>query len=146
MSASEGVRIDVIRRRQTDDAMDLGLLIARAIFGSLLAVHGSQKLFGWFRGAGMSGTAGFFESLGFFPGRPFVLAAAIAECGGGLLLVLGLLHPAAAASIVPVMIVAIATVHWGHGLLAPDGIELPLSLYLTVACRRATNRSRSSMM
>jgi putative oxidoreductase len=43
-----------------------------------------------------------------------------------------LFQPAAAASIIAVMLVAIATVHWGNGLLAPNGIELPL-LYLTAA-------------
>ena len=112
--------------------MDVGLLIARTVFGLLLAAHGCQKLFGWFRGAGVGGTAAFFESLGFHPGRLFVMAAALGECGGGLLLALGLLHPAAAAAVIPVMIVAIATVHWGNGLLAPDGIEHPL-LYLATA-------------
>jgi putative oxidoreductase len=112
--------------------MDVGLLIARLVFGLLLVVHSSQKLFGWFGGPGMSATATFFESLGFHPGRLFVVVAALAECGGGLLLALGFFQPAAAGSIMPVMIVAIATVHWGNGLLAPNGIELPL-LYLTAA-------------
>jgi putative oxidoreductase len=59
----------------------------------------------------MSGTVTFFESLGFHPGRPFVVVTVLAECGGGLLLALGLLQPAAAALIISVMIVAIATVH-----------------------------------
>ena len=112
--------------------MDVGLLIARFVFGLLLAAHGCQKLFGWFGGPGLSGTATFFESLGFHPGRAFVLATVFAECGGGLLLALGLVQPAAAATIISVMIVAIATVHWGKGLLGPSGIELPL-LYLTAA-------------
>jgi putative oxidoreductase len=112
--------------------MDLGLLIARLVFGLLLAVHGCQKLFGWLGGPGLRGTATFFESLGFYPGRRFVVVAVLGECGGGLLFALGLFQPAAAASIIAVMIVAIATVHWGNGLLAPNGIELPL-LYLTAA-------------
>ena len=112
--------------------MDLGLLIARLVFGLLLAVHGCQKLFGWLGGPGLRGTATFFESLGFYPGRRFVVVAVLGECGGGLLFPLGLFQPAAAASIIAVMIVAIATVHWGNGLLAPNGIELPL-LYLTAA-------------
>ena len=38
-----------------------GLLIARSVFGMLMAAHGSQKLFGWFGGPGISGTASFFE-------------------------------------------------------------------------------------
>ena len=113
--------------------MDVGLLIARLVFGLLMAVHGGQKLFGWFRGPGMSGTASFLDALGFRPGRLFAVANALAEFGGGLLLVLGLFEPVAAAAIVAVMMVAIATVHWPNGLLAAtNGVELPL-LYLTAA-------------
>ena len=63
--------------------MDAGLLIARLVFGALMAAHGAQKLFGWFGGHGLAGTAPFFESLGFRPGRAFALAAALSEAGGG---------------------------------------------------------------
>jgi putative oxidoreductase len=103
------------------------------VFGLLMAVHGCQKLFGWFGGPGIGGTAAFLERLGFRPGRLFALADALAECAGGMLLALGLFVPAAAAAIVSVMIVAIGAVHWPNGLLAvTNGIELPL-LYLTAA-------------
>ncbi len=113
--------------------MDEGLLIARVVFGSLFAIHGCQKLFGWFGGYGIGGTATFFEGLGFRPGRIFVIADAVTECGGGLCLALGLFQPLAAAAIVAGMIVAIATVHWHNGLLVTtNGIEVPL-LYATVA-------------
>ncbi|MCI0430070.1 MAG: DoxX family protein [Rhodospirillales bacterium] len=113
--------------------MDAGLLIARLVFGLLMTVHGCQKLFGWFGGPGMRGTAVFLEGLGFRPGRFFALANALAECGGGVLLAFGLFEAGAAALIVSVMIVAIVTVHWRNGLLAfTNGIELPL-LYLTAA-------------
>src|ERR687897_708546 len=125
----------LIAGEMEEDAMDVGLLIARLVFGLLLAAHGCQKLFGWFGGPGLSGTARFFESLGFHPGRAFVLATVFAECGGGLLLALGLVQPAAAATIISVMIVAIATVHWGKGLLAltgPGAYSLDAALGLTL--------------
>jgi putative oxidoreductase len=112
--------------------MDLGLLLVRSVFGLLLVAHGCQKLFGWFGGFGIGGTASFLEALGFQPGKPFAVAVGLTECGSGLLLALGLVQPAAAAAIVSVMLVAIATVHWSQGLLSPSGVELPL-LYLTVA-------------
>ena len=112
--------------------IDAGLLIARLVFGPLMAVHGSQKLFGWFAGPGLRGTAVFLEGLGFRPGRLFAVANALVESVGGVLLALGLLGPFAPAAIISAMIVAIATVHVGKGLLAPDGVELPL-LYLTAA-------------
>ena len=49
--------------------MSIGLLILRLVVGLALAGHGTQKLFGWFGGYGLSGTAGFLEQLGFVPGR-----------------------------------------------------------------------------
>ena len=113
--------------------MDAGLLIARMVFGLLMAAHGSQKLFGWFGGYGLAGTAGFFESLGFRPGRFFAAAAGATELVAGLLVALGLLGPLGPALIVSVMIVAMATVHWQHGLFAQNnGIEVPL-LYAVAA-------------
>src|SRR5918996_3062666 len=108
-------------------SLSAGLLVARLVLGLLMAGHGAQKLFGWFGGHGLTGTAGFFESLGFRPGRAFAAAAALAELGGGLLVALGLLGPVGPALIISVMIVAALTVHWGHGLLSTsNGIEVPL--------------------
>src|SRR5687767_5268923 len=107
--------------------MDAGLLLARMVFGLVMAAHGSQKLFGWFGGYGLAGTGGFFESLGFRPGRLFAAAAGVSEIVGGLLLALGLLGPLGPAMIIAVMIVATATVHWPHGLFAQNnGFEVPL--------------------
>jgi putative oxidoreductase len=108
-------------------AVSAGLLVGRLALGLLLAAHGSQKLFGWFGGHGLAGTSGYFESLGFRPGRAFATAAALAEIGGGLLVALGFLGPVGPALVLPVMIVAALTVHWGHGLFATsNGIEVPL--------------------
>jgi putative oxidoreductase len=107
--------------------MDAGLLVARLTLGVLMAAHGSQKLFGWFGGYGLDGTAGFFEALGFRPGRLFVATASVIEITGGVLLAAGLLAPVAGALIVSVMIVAAVTVHWQHGVFAStNGIEVPL--------------------
>jgi putative oxidoreductase len=113
--------------------MDAGLLVARLVLGVLMAAHGSQKLFGWFGGYGLNGTAGFFEVLGFRPGRLFAGAAAVAEIAGGLLLAAGFLTPFASGLLVAVMIVAAVAVHWQHGIFAANnGIEVPL-LYGTGA-------------
>ncbi|HJQ35756.1 MAG TPA: DoxX family protein [Thermoanaerobaculia bacterium] len=112
--------------------MDIGFLIARIVFGLLMAAHGTQKLFGWFGGYGLNGTGGFFETLGFKPGRLFATAAALGEVFGGLLIALGLFGPVGPAIVVSIMIVAAVTVHW-HGVFATtNGIEVPL-LYATVA-------------
>jgi len=113
--------------------MNIGLLLVRLVFGALMAAHGTQKLFGWFGGYGLTGTGGFFDGLGFRPGRLFAAAAGLAETFGGLLLALGFLTPLAAMAIVSVMVVAIGSVHWGHGLFAAtNGVEVPL-LYASAA-------------
>jgi putative oxidoreductase len=111
------------------DAVTLGtgLLLARLILGVLMAAHGTQKLFGWFGGYGIAGTAGFFESLGFRPGRLFAATAALAEVASGILIALGLFGPVGPALLLSVMIVAAVSVHWKNGVFATgNGIEVPL--------------------
>jgi putative oxidoreductase len=104
-----------------------GLLLARLVFGLLLVAHGGQKLFGWLGGYGIAGTAGYFEQLGFRPGKPFVVAAALGEIVGGGLIALGWLGPIGPALVLSIMIVAAVTVHWKGGLFATtNGIEVPL--------------------
>jgi putative oxidoreductase len=118
----------------TDAAtLGTGLLVARLIFGVLMVGHGGQKLFGWLGGYGIAGTAGFFEQLGFRPGRLFVVTASLSEVVSGILIALGLFGPVGPALLLPVMIVAAVSVHWKGGLFAAtNGIEVPL-LYATGA-------------
>jgi putative oxidoreductase len=101
--------------------MGFGLLLLRVVLGLTLAAHGAQKLFGWFGGYGLDATGGFLESIGFRPGRRNALMAGLTEAGGGVLLALGLLTPAAAALVLSVMIVAGASVHAGKGFFASNG-------------------------
>src|SRR6185436_20382354 len=112
--------------------MNIGLLVARMVFGITMSAHGAQKLFGWFGGYGISGTGQFFESIGFRPGRVLAVAAGFGEVAGGLLVALGLLGPVGPALMLSVMIVA-SNLHWRNGLFAAaNGIELPL-LYSAAA-------------
>ncbi len=67
-----------------------GLILIRLVVGPLMALHGAQKLFGWLGGYGLDGTGGYFEQLGFRPGRLFALAAGLGEFASGLLVALGL--------------------------------------------------------
>lgn len=113
--------------------LSLGLLISRLVLGGLMMAHGTQKLLGWFGGHGLSATGGYFESLGFRPGRRFAAAASMTEITGGLLLLLGLFTPVGPALMMSVMVVAIGSVHWKNGVFAAsNGIEMPL-LYSTGA-------------
>lgn len=101
--------------------MNIALLVLRVIVGALFLGHGTQKLLGWFGGHGLTGTGSFFESLGLRPGRLMAFGAGIGELAGGVLFGLGLLTPLAAMLIIAVMAVAVATVHWQHGVWITEG-------------------------
>ena len=101
--------------------MKLGLTLVRVIVGGLFFGHGTQKLLGWFGGQGPEGTAAFFESIGLRPGAKHATAAGAAEAGGGAALALGLLTPAAAASLIGVMSTAIRKVHFKNGPWTTNG-------------------------
>jgi putative oxidoreductase len=81
--------------------MEIGLLLLRLTAGVTLAAHEAQKLFGWFGGPGLDATGQGMAMLGFHPGRRHALMAGLVEAGGGLLLALGFLTPAAAAVVFP---------------------------------------------
>ena len=95
--------------------MKLGKLMTRVVIGSLFVGHGTQKLFGWFDGAGPDQTGEMFESTGLRPGRRHAVLAGAAEAGGGLLLALGLFTPMATAALSGVMVTAIRKVHLEKG-------------------------------
>jgi putative oxidoreductase len=96
-------------------------LIIRLVFGLTFAAHGTQKLLGWFGGYGLTGTAGWLESIGLKPGKFHAALAGIGEVAGGLLLAFGLWTPVAAVLIVAAMLVAIAKVHGPKGYWATSG-------------------------
>lgn len=125
--------------------MNIGLLILRIALGATLAAHGSQKLFGAFGGHGVAGTGGFFESIGFKPGRPLALLAGLAETVGGIALAFGLLTPFAAAILLSTMLVAI-TVHVDKGFFAQaGGYEYPLILAAAVVALAFTGPGAISL-
>lgn len=112
--------------------MDTGLLVLRLVVGLLLAGHGTQKLFGWFGGGGLTGTAWFFRSRGYRPPRLMAALAGTGEVVGGAALAVGLMTPLAAAIVIGTMLNA-AVMHWRNGLWVVDnGYEYPL-LIATVA-------------
>jgi putative oxidoreductase len=86
--------------------LDLGLLVLRVGVGLPFALHGFQKLFGWFGGGGMRGTSAWFASLGFGDGRAATVLAGTGEILGGLGLALGLVTPVAAAAVAGTMTTA----------------------------------------
>jgi putative oxidoreductase len=95
--------------------MNLGRLIARVAIGGLFAGHGTQKLFGWFGGSGVGGTAETMDKLELKPARHHAVAAGLAETAGGALLALGALTPLAASALTATMVTAIRKVHFANG-------------------------------
>ncbi len=127
---------DTIERIETildgESARDLALLALRTGLAAVFVFHGAQKLFGWFGGYGLEGTAGWMGGLGIpFP----MLSAALAggtEFFGGLALAAGLLARLVALPLIFTMIVAMATAHSGFDAAA-GGIEYPLTLAIALA-------------
>jgi putative oxidoreductase len=102
--------------------MKLGTLAIRGVVGPLFIGHGTQKLFGWFGGHGLEGTAGFFEQgLALRPGKRHATAAGAAEALGGALLTIGALTPLAASMIAGSMVTAIRKVHASKGPWLTEG-------------------------
>jgi putative oxidoreductase len=125
----------------TQTTAGLDTLPIRIGAGITFTAHGSQKLFGWFGGYGLEGTAGWMESIGLAPGILMAALAGGAEFFAGLLLIAGLLVRPAAALLAITMIVAIATVHLANGFfMSTNGYEFALALLVisvTLAIRGA---------
>jgi putative oxidoreductase len=126
--------------------MSYGLLVLRAVAGLTMSAHGAQKLFGWFGGPGLQGTAGMTRSLGFRLPTPMALLLALTETGAGLLFAIGFLTPLAAFGIVVVMLVAITLVHWKNGFFnGKGGYEFNLLILTTMVALAATGPGRFSL-
>lgn len=126
--------------------MAFGLLLIRVGFGLALAAHGSQKLFGIFGGFGIAGTGGYFESLGFRPGRPYATLAGVGELVGGLAFAVGLFTPLASALLMASMLVAILGVHLEKGFFSQGGgYEYPLLIAVVTAGIAFTGAGAASL-
>lgn len=93
-------------------SINTALLILRLTLAGVFLAHGINHIFG---GGKIAGTARWFESLGMRPGILHAWTASLTEVGAGVLLVLGLITPVAAAGVVGVMLVAFITNHMKNG-------------------------------
>lgn len=115
--------------RLTSSSAGMDTLPLRLGAGVIFASHGAQKLFGWFGGYGLEGTAGWMASIGLEPGLLMAVMAGSAEFFGGLLLLSGLFVRPTALVLAVTMAVAIVTVHLGNGLfMSNNGYEFGLAL------------------
>lgn len=124
--------------------MNTGLLMIRLAVGLSLGMHGLQKMFGWFAGAGLRGTAAAFGRIGYRAPLVMAFLAASGECGGWLV-VLGFAFPLGCAAGIGVMINAVR-VAWGVGPRLPTGsFEYPLVLGVVSAALAFTGPGRFSL-
>lgn len=87
-------RVRAAARRGTQH---LGLLILRVGLGGVFIAHGLQKLFGWWGGQGLTGFKNALSDIGYQHADILTYCAAGGEIAAGVLLVLGLFTPLAAA-------------------------------------------------
>jgi len=115
--------------KTTSSKSGIELTFLRLIVGLIFLMHGSQKLFGLFGGGGLTGTAGYFASIGLEPSGLLALLAGSGEFFGGLLLMMGLLTRPAAILTSIVSVVALLTVHLANGFfMSNNGFEYILIL------------------
>ncbi|MEM7338245.1 MAG: DoxX family protein [Actinomycetota bacterium] len=115
----------------------------RVIFGLIFAAHGYAK---FFQGGRISGTAGWFDSMGMKPGRFHALLAASTEMGSGIAIALGLFTPLAAAAVIAVMVVAGWTVHRSNGFfIVREGWEYTFVVGLIAAAIAGLGPGRVSL-
>jgi putative oxidoreductase len=117
--------------RPTARAVDLALVAVRVALAWIFFVYGAQKLFGWFNGAGIDGTADFMANgAGLKPGHFFAVLGGIIEFGGAIAIVLGLVTRLAGLALFGDMVMAMITITWAHGLhqATSPGYELNVAL------------------
>ena len=103
---------------------DIALIVVRATLALIFIYHGSRRLFGWFDGPGIDGSATFFaETAGLSPGTFFAVVSGLIEFGGGIAIALGFLTRLAGAAIFGDMMMAIITVEWAQGINSTGGNE-----------------------
>ncbi len=109
---------------------DVASLLLRAVMGVVFIAHGAQKLFGAFGGGGLDAAANAMAGYGLRPGMFFAVLGGIAEFGGGILLLVGLLTPLAGLIIAGDMVVAIGVSSGQNGFIARGGLGYEYNLVL----------------
>jgi putative oxidoreductase len=110
----------------------LGLLILRLALGVTMGAHGLQHLFGLFGGPGVGGFARVLETFGYHKQTTLLSwITGITEVAGGVLVVVGLFTPLAAAGLLGVAANAVfAKFHGGFFAGRGQGFEFELVLGL----------------
>lgn len=118
---------------------DLGLLLLRVAIGVIFIAHGLQKAFGWWGGGGIDGFKTALSDAGYQHAGLLTYVGAGAQIVAGVLLVLGLFTPLAAAGALAYLVNSLFTVFSAQrqdgyiSVLGPDGAEYLVILVAAVA-------------
>lgn len=139
-AAPTEVTVDESRRDgDRRGTQNLGLLLLRVAVGVLLVGHGLQKMFGWWGGEGLTGFREYLTDVGFRHADILSYVAAGGQIAAGILLIIGLFTPVAAAGALAYLVTAIlAEVMDAHNearlsAFLSDGHEYEVLLLLVVA-------------
>lgn len=119
---------------------DLAKVLVRGVLFSVFFVYGGQKLFAWFGGYGIEGTADWMASQGLPLPTLSALAAGSAEFFGAFALLLGVAFRPAAAVLAFTMLVALTTQTRFVG-----GADFPLSLAAVLTALALTGPGRLTL-
>jgi putative oxidoreductase len=125
--------------------VDLPSVILRVAVGITMLAHGWNHVYG---GGKLPGTARWFASIGFRHSKVHALLASVGELVAGTLLIIGLLTPLAAASVVGTMLVALIANHRKNGyfIFRPgEGYEYVLMITLVCLAIGAVGGGRLSL-
>ena len=118
---------------------DLGLLLLRVAIGAVFIAHGLQKAFGWWGGGGPDGFKSALSEAGYQHAGLLSYLGAGAQIVAGVLLVLGLFTPIAAAGALAflvnsLLVTIVAQRNDGYiSVLGAGGIEYLVVLIVAVA-------------
>jgi putative oxidoreductase len=121
-----------VRAASRRGTQHLGLLVLRVWLGVVLGAHGLQKLFGWWGGQGVTGLKNSLSDVGYQHADILAYVSAGGELVAGVLLVLGLFTPVAAAGALALLIngllATISARPHSFSFFLPQGHEYQITL------------------
>ncbi len=122
----------VVSTRSPQLATDCALVIVRIILAWIFIYYGGAKLFGWFNGGGIHGTAIYFsQTAHLHPGGLFAVLGGTIEFFGAIAVALGLFSRLAGLALFGDMVMAMITITWATGINSrtdPPGYQLNLAV------------------